>query len=132
MAKKIDVVGAVIVRDGMILAVQRGAQQSLPGSWEFPGGKIEPGEDARSALIRELDEELLCEITVGEFLTTTSYDYPFGTVVLSTYFCELVSGEPRLTEHSQLRWLAPSELRGLDWAPADVPAVQLIEEKLGG
>lgn len=119
------------MHDGMILAVQRGAQQSLPGSWEFPGGKIEPGEDARSALIRELDEELLCEITVGEFLTTTSYDYPFGTVVLSTYFCELVSGEPRLTEHSQLRWLAPSELRGLDWAPADVPAVQLIEEKLG-
>lgn len=130
MSKRIDVVGAVIVREGQVFAVQRGPDKALPGMWEFPGGKIENDESPQEALARELQEELLCNITVGEFITTTEHDYSFGTVVLSTYFCELNGDEPRLTEHTALRWLAPSDLASLDWAPADIPAVRLIIEKL--
>ena len=130
MSKRIDVVGAVIVREGQVFAVQRGPDKALPGMWEFPGGKIENDESPQEALARELQEELLCNITVGEFITTTEHDYSFGTVVLSTYFCELNGDEPRLTEHTALRWLAPSNLGSLDWAPADIPAVRLIIEKL--
>lgn len=130
MSKRIDVVGAVIVKNGKVLAVQRGPDKALPGMWEFPGGKIEPAETPEEALSRELSEELLCDAEVGEFITTTAYDYPFGTVVLSTYFCELGALEPRLTEHADLLWMDPAELHSLDWAPADIPAVELIQEKL--
>lgn len=129
MSKTIDVVGAVILRNGKVLAVQRGPRQSLPGLWEFPGGKLEDDESPEEALQRELREELRCTAAVGEFITTTSFEYPFGTVVLSTYFCELLEGHPQLTEHAQLRWMDPSDLRDLEWAPADLPAVDIIREK---
>ncbi|MGE9809240.1 MULTISPECIES: (deoxy)nucleoside triphosphate pyrophosphohydrolase [unclassified Janibacter] len=126
MQKQISVVGAVIVRDGLILCAERGPQGSLGGKWEFPGGKIEPGETARAALAREIDEELECQITVGDLITTTTHDYDFGTVTLTTFWCELVAGEPVLTEHASVRWLAAGDLSELDWAPADIPAVQLV------
>lgn len=130
MSKRINVVGAVIVRGGQVFAVQRGPGKALPGMWEFPGGKVEAEESPQDALARELREELLCDARVGDFITTTEHDYSFGTVVLSTYFCELEHGEPRLTEHVDLRWLPPARLNSLDWAPADIPAVELIMEKL--
>ena len=130
MSKKIDVVGAVILRDGAVFAVQRGPAKALPGMWEFPGGKVEGGETPKDALERELREELLCTAKVGDFITTTAYEYSFGTVILSTYFCELLEGEPQLTEHAELRWVDPSELDSLDWAPADIPAVKIVMEKL--
>lgn len=126
MAKRIDVVGAVIVRDSNILCAQRGFDTSLAGLWEFPGGKIEAGESAREALVREITEELLCEVSVGSKLETTAHEYDFGTVVLTTFFCELVSGTPHLTEHAEVRWLPPEDLNTLDWAPADLPAVARI------
>jgi len=94
--------------------------------WEFPGGKIEADESPREALVREIDEELLCEVVVGDEVTTTTYDYDFGRVTLTTFWCELVAGEPSLTEHSAVRWLAPEDLLGLEWAPADIPAVEVI------
>lgn len=78
MKKQINVVGAVVVRDGTILCAQRSASMSLPGMWEFPGGKIELGETPEQALRRELDEELLCTIDVGDHVETTSYEYDFG------------------------------------------------------
>lgn len=130
MSKQIDVVGAVILRDGAVFAVQRGPEKALPGMWEFPGGKVEDGETPKDALERELREELLCTADVGDFITTTAYEYSFGTVILSTYFCELLEGEPQLTEHAKLRWVDPSELDSLDWAPADIPAVKIVMEKL--
>lgn len=126
MRKQINVVGAVIVRDGAVLCAQRGSGGSLPGLWEFPGGKIEPGETARAALEREIVEELECVVKVGERLTTTTYAYDFGDVTLTTFWCEMVSGAPRLTEHANVIWLAPSELEKLEWAPADIPAVRII------
>lgn len=130
MTKRIHVVGAVVLHNERILAVQRGLGKALPGMWEFPGGKIEQDETPQDALTRELREELLCHVSVGDHITTTAHDYSFGTVVLSTYFCELVGSEPQLTEHADLLWLPPSELDSLDWAPADIPAVELIMELL--
>lgn len=126
MRKQINVVGAVIVLDGAVLCAQRGSGGSLPGLWEFPGGKVEPGETPRAALEREIIEELECVVEVGEQLTTTMYPYDFGDVTLTTYWCEMVSGTPRLTEHAKVVWLAPSELEKLEWAPADIPAVRII------
>src|SRR5699024_10474848 len=82
--KQINVVGAVIVKDGEILCAQRGDGGSLAGMWEFPGGKIEPGETPQGALQREIDEELRCEVRVGEHVETTAYDYDFGVVTLTT------------------------------------------------
>jgi 8-oxo-dGTP diphosphatase len=125
--KQINVVGAVIVREGLILCAQRGPGGALPGMWEFPGGKIEPHETPRDALAREIIEELECEVAVGELITTTTHEYDFGVVVLTTFYCELLSGTPVLTEHAEVAWLAPGELNSLEWAPADIPAVELIK-----
>lgn len=130
MKKLINVVGAVIVRDGEILCAKRGAHGTLPGLWEFPGGKIEPNETPRQALEREISEELRCEIAVGQEITTTEYEYDFGIVRLTCFYCELVSGTPELTEHAEVRWLAPGALHTLEWAPADIPAVELIQRDL--
>jgi len=126
--KQIKVVGAVIVHDGLILCAQRGLQGSIPGMWEFPGGKIEPDETPRDALVREISEELECEVNVGGLITTTAHEYDFAIIELTTFYCELLSGTPVLTEHEAVKWLRPEQLASLDWAPADVRAVELIEK----
>lgn len=128
--KNIKVVGAVVLSDGKVLCVQRGPTGSLPGLWEFPGGKIERGESPREALAREIDEELRCQVTVGDEITTTIHEYDFGVVHLTTFYCELGHGAPQLTEHSSMLWATPDDLRTVEWAPADIPAVALIEERL--
>ena len=115
MKKQIHVVGAVIVSEGKVLAVQRGPNGSLPGMWEFPGGKIEHGETPQAALIREIQEELRCDIAVGDEVATTSHEYDFGVVHLTTFYCNLVSGTPQLVEHVDLVWSEPSDLRRLEW-----------------
>ena len=124
-------VGAVIVKDGLVLCAQRGPRGSLAGMWEFPGGKIEAGETSRDALEREITEELRCTVTVGDEVTTTIHEYDFGVVSLTTFYCELIEGTPTLTEHADVVWLAPDQLQRLDWAPADVPALQKIQAALG-
>ena len=126
MKKQVDVVGAVILRDGEILCAQRGADSSLAGKWEFPGGKIERGETPRDALEREIAEELHCTVLVGEKVTTTTHEYDFAIVNLTTFYCQLIEGSPQLTEHAAFIWLHPPQLDSLDWAPADLPAVELI------
>lgn len=130
MRKQIRVAGAVIVRDGLILCAQRGLQGTLPGLWEFPGGKIEPGESNRETVAREIVEELGCVVAVGEEITTTTHEYEFGEVTLTTYYCELESGDPQSSEHSALAWLAPGDLQQIEWAPADIPAVERIQADL--
>lgn len=102
----------------------------MAGLWEFPGGKIEIGEAPRTALQREIDEELRCVVTVGNEVTTTEHQYDFGIIRLTTFYCDLTSGDPQLTEHDDVRWMAPRDLRSLPWAPADLPAVELIQREL--
>ena len=128
--KQIAVVGAVIVRDGEVLCAQRGPHGALGGMWEFPGGKIEVDETPRDALVREISEELHCEVEVGDEVTTTTYEYDFGIVTLTTFYCQLTGGTPVLTEHAAVRWLPPAQLHELEWAPADIPAVELIQRDL--
>lgn len=130
MTRQIRVVGAVVLKDGLILCAQRGVDGSLPGLWEFPGGKIEPGESPAEALAREMTEELGCVIDVGKEITTTSHEYEFGVVTLTTFYCTLVAGTPEATEHAAIAWLNPSDLMTLPWAPADIPAVELIQADL--
>ena len=126
MKKQINVVGAVVMRDGTVLSAQRSQLMSLPGKWECPGGKMERGESPQDALAREMQEELLCTVSVGERVESTTHEYDFGIVTLTTYYVNILDGEPRLTEHSEIRWIPVAELRSVDWAPADVPAVDRI------
>lgn len=126
MKKSIDVVGAVIMSDHQVLCAQR-ATGPLAGMWEFPGGKVETNETPAEALEREVTEELRCEISVGDRITTTRHAYDFALITLTTFYCQLLEGDPELTEHQAVRWLPAEDLSQLDWAPADIPAVQLIQ-----
>lgn len=130
MTRRFNVVGAVIVNNERVLAAKRGPGVSLPYMWEFPGGKIEDGESPQEALAREIGEELLVDVRVGEEIVSTTHDYEFGVVTLTTYYCELRSGTPRLTEHAALRWLTADELSSVEWAPADIPAVERVRSDL--
>ena len=116
MTRQINVVGAVIVSDGLILCAQRRTKGSLAGCWEFPGGKIEQGESARDALEREIAEELECVVEVGREVTTTTHEYDFGVVTLTTFYCRLTDGTPQLTEHASIKWFA-ADLDTVEWAP---------------
>ncbi|MCW2764321.1 MAG: (deoxy)nucleoside triphosphate pyrophosphohydrolase [Nocardioides sp.] len=114
-----SVVGAAIVRDGLVLAARRSAPPELAGRWEFPGGKVEAGERPADALVRELLEELGCSIEVTGWLAGTA---PIGTShVLSVATAALVDGEPVPTEHDLVRWLGADELDDLDWLDPDRP-----------
>ena len=123
--KTIEVVAAVIVKDKEILATQRGYGK-LQGRWEFPGGKIELGEDQQSALCREIQEELDVQIAVDDFLTTVEYDYPNFHLIMHAYQCELL-GEFHLQEHSAARWLGIETLYDVDWLEADLPIVECVK-----
>ena len=124
--KTIRVVAAVILRDGLIFATQRGYGPYKDG-WEFPGGKIEPGETPEQALTREIREELDTEITVGEKLTQVEFDYPEFHLSMGCYLCSVRSGALTLKEHESARWLAPEELEAVDWLPADRAAVRILQ-----
>lgn len=130
--REIKVVGAVIVNDNKVLCAQRGDNsKTLAGYWEFPGGKVEEGENESYALVREIQEECLCDISVGEHIVTSCYEYDFATINLSTYLCALVdkNSKPQLTEHSQLLWISPGDIKSLRWAPADIETVNIIYDK---
>ena len=127
MKKNIHVVGAVITNGNKILCAQRGLEKSLPGLWEFPGGKIEETETPQAALQREIQEEMHCQIEIGEQVEHTIHEYDFGIVHLTTFYCQLVEGTPVLTEHITIQWLEAHELEQLEWAPADIPAIEKLK-----
>jgi 8-oxo-dGTP diphosphatase len=126
-------VGAALLRDvpakgRRVLASRRTEPPRLAGLWEFPGGKVEPGETDEQALVRELQEELRVEVEVGERL---GGDLLIGqAAVLRVYLCRLVSGEPALVDHDAHRWLAADELLEVDWIPVDLPLVEQLRPHL--
>ncbi|MEB3329548.1 MAG: (deoxy)nucleoside triphosphate pyrophosphohydrolase, partial [Candidatus Sericytochromatia bacterium] len=126
-SQPLDVVGAVI-RDpaGALLCALRGAQMSLPGLWEFPGGKVGPGETPEEALVREIAEELACTIVVEGLLVDHLHAGAEGGLRLRTYTARLAAGTPEAREHAELRWLMPAALPALAWAPADLPTVACL------
>ena len=123
--KVIDVVAAIIHKDGAYFATQRGYGE-FEGMWEFPGGKIEPGESSEDALKREIQEELGIDITIDEFLCTTNYDYPSFHLTMHCYICSIEAGEIVLREHKSSRWLRPEELGSVEWLPADKDIISRI------
>jgi 8-oxo-dGTP diphosphatase len=121
------IVGAAIVEDGRVLACARADPPEVAGRWEFPGGKVEPGETEIEALVRECDEELAVRIEVG---VRVGADVPLahGRAILKVYLAKLAAGQqPQRLEHAELRWLAPDQLYSVDWLPADAPIVAALE-----
>jgi 8-oxo-dGTP diphosphatase len=122
------VVGAAIVESGRLLAAQRAEPPSLKGGWEFPGGKVDPGESDLEALIRECAEELGVEIAVGP---QVGADWPLAPgYVLRVWFAGIARGVPHPHEHLALRWLAPDQLYDVPWLPGDLPIVAAVQEFL--
>ena len=124
--KRIEVVAAIIRKEGRIFATQRGYGE-WKDWWEFPGGKMEPGETSEEALKREIREELSTEICVDELLCTVEYDYPKFHLTLHCYLCSLVTEALHLNEHEAARWLANDELDSVKWLPADREVIEKIK-----
>lgn len=128
--KTIRVVAAVIKAtndngEKIIFATERGYGE-FKGGWEFPGGKIEPGETPQQALCREIMEELDTKIQVGDLIDTIEYDYPAFHLSMDCFWCEVVSGNLVLKEHEAARWLTSDEFDSVEWLPADVTLIDKI------
>ena len=118
---------AIINESGELLCAQRG-YGSLIGKWEFPGGKVEPGETPQEALVREIKEELDADIVVGDLLTTVEYDYPTFHLSMDCFWATLAEGtELKLLEHEAAKWIDLDNLEVVDWLPADVKVVEAIK-----
>jgi 8-oxo-dGTP diphosphatase len=125
--KSIDVVAGLLFKDGRVLACQRGADGPFPLKWEFPGGKIEPGEEATAALVRELREELGIDTAVVKEILTYTHSYPGSfTVKLSFFQVPHYSGEVVNRVFKRIRWVAPEELGKLDFLDGDRPAIEWL------
>ncbi len=127
--KTIEVVAAIIRKDNDIFATQRGYGE-FKDWWEFPGGKMEPGEAPEEALVREIQEELSTDISVDKFLYTVDYDYPKFHLTMHCYMCSLLSEALHLNEHEAARWLNKDEIHSVNWLPADEILLPMIVNEL--
>ena len=132
MKKTVHVVGAIIENDNKeIFCALRSPKMSLPNFWEFPGGKIEENETPEQALAREIKEEFNCEIAVGKKVEDTTYEYEKVIVRLETYMSTILNGTPTALEHADAKWVPRNQLLSLDFAPADIPAVEKLIRETG-
>ena len=127
--KTIEVVAAIIIKDGEVFATQRGYGE-FKGWWEFPGGKMEPEESPQEALKREICEELDAEVEVRELLETVEWDYPNFHLTMHCFICSLLSESLHLNEHEAATWLTHETLRSVKWLPADEILLDRIAEYL--
>ena len=127
--KRIEVVAGIVKDGDKIFATQRGYGE-FKDCWEFPGGKMEPGETPQEALARELKEELAVDVNVGEFLCIVDYDYPTFHLTMHCFYCSVIGGELTLLEHEASKWLKMTELHSVNWLPADVEVVAALERNL--
>lgn len=125
--KIVKVVAAIIIENEKVFATQRGYGEFKDG-WEFPGGKIEPGEIAQDALVREIKEELDTEVEVLELLDTVEYDYPKFHLSMDCFICKIKSGDLVLKEHEAAKWLTKENLESVDWLPADLELIHKIKK----
>lgn len=128
--KTIEVVAAIITHNDQIFATQRGYGEFKDG-WEFPGGKMEPGETPQQALVREIREELDTEIEVDSLVETVEYDYPNFHLTMHCFLCTIRSGDLVLKEHEAAKWLTKEELDSVDWLPADVLVADKLKALMG-
>jgi 8-oxo-dGTP diphosphatase len=128
--KQIEVVAAIIHdNEGRIFATQRGYGEMKDG-WEFPGGKIEPGESPEEALKREIWEELETKIVVEKLVQTVEWDYPAFHLTMHCFWCHIESGSLKLKEHEAAKWLTKDQLDSVDWLPADRIVVETIKNEM--
>ncbi|EIV1852773.1 (deoxy)nucleoside triphosphate pyrophosphohydrolase [Vibrio vulnificus] len=127
--KRIEVVAAVLKNEDEFLAVQRAPSKLdyVSEKWEFPGGKVEAGETLVAAITRELDEELRIAVTEPQFLLTIEHSYPDFDITMHCFVIEVPTRELELTEHIDSRWLSKDQLWDVDWAAADIPAVEKLQ-----
>lgn len=121
------VVAGLVMRRGRVLIAQRTESQAMPLQWEFPGGKVEPGENPVEALVRELREELAIEVTVGRVWEVLFHAYPTFDLVMIVYPCRIVAGEPTAVEVAAFAWAEPDRLRQWDVLSADQPLISRLE-----
>ena len=129
IVKTVEVVAALLRRESHFFICQRPANKARPLQWEFPGGKIEPGESPCEALIRECREELAIEIDVGDLFAETSYSYPDLKIRLRLYNATIAEGKPQKLEHHDMRWITPRELPNYTFCPADLDFVQRLAKE---
>ena len=125
--KTIKVVAAIIIEKDKVFATQRGYGEFKDG-WEFPGGKIEPGETPQEALVREIKEELDTVVEVKQLFSTVEYDYPTFHLSMDCFICSIKEGNLILKEHEDAKWLSFSHLKDVDWLPADLELIEKLKE----
>ncbi len=128
--KHLEVAALVLIENNRVFCAQRKANGPLGGKWEFPGGKLESGEDGKSAIIREIREELGIEIEVESLVMTTEHQYDSFSLTMHAYLGKKKAGKITLYEHQDSKWLDADQLHDLDWAAADLPVVDAVLQLL--